>query len=117
MIKYELAKKLKDAGFPQKGFEKAREEAWDMKSDLEEKDYVYTPTLSELIEACTNNLEALRISWWIKEANQWEADAFFSTERTSVPGGYNYPPTHTGKGSTSEEAVANLWLALHETKE
>lgn len=49
-MNYELAKKLKDAGFPQKGMDCNWHET--------ESDELYFPTLSELIKACENSLFA-----------------------------------------------------------
>lgn len=54
MINYELAKKLKDAGFPQKdicghcGY-----------LNIDYTDVAFIPTLSELIEACGEDLKTL----------------------------------------------------------
>ena len=44
MISFELAKKLKEAGFPQSEVARAQQQAG--------YDYVSMPTLSALIEAC-----------------------------------------------------------------
>lgn len=88
---YELAKKLKEAGFPQDG-----KGMWYADNPNGEGDAVYSPTLSELIEACENKL------WMLERIDgvAWEA----------------YPYVSVGKGSelgkTPEEAVAKLWLTL-----
>ncbi len=82
---YELAKKLKEAGFPQK------------KQDIETEEGtyigVYVPNLSELIEVCGNDfvrlVGILDLEW----------DAVDTLDK------YYH-------GSTPEQAVANLWLAL-----
>ena len=96
-MNYALAKKLKDAGFPQKlSFpldEKNRE-------DLEEKGFdpdIHFPTLSELIEACGDGI--IMVSRNSK--NQWFAEKGITLE------------TITEEGSTPREAVARLWLALN----
>ena len=48
MISYELARKLKDAGFPQSELARAQQQAG--------YDYVSLPTLSTLIEVCGEGL-------------------------------------------------------------
>lgn len=125
---YELAKQLKDAGFPQKentvkpvtsreswaAIEKAFKEGRAITVSTYD---LYIPTLFELIEAC----EPIK------------ADSFF-LDTQSISGwrcGYSYVgyfsgwPSHPrdkdgvvnideiGHGSTPEEAVAHLWLALN----
>ncbi len=93
-MKYELAKKLKEAGFPQ-----------DKCSMLWKSQSVGTafnpgniacPTLSELIEACGDFLVKLE-----RHGAGWGA---FNADAPAAMG-YN--------GKTPEEAVAELWLALH----
>ncbi len=83
-MNYELAKQLKDAGFPQD------ECCVHGKSG---HDHVFEPSLSELIEACGDEFHGLwRVmdEWFAKDARGLEI-----------------------KGSTPEEAVAKLWLALN----
>ncbi len=67
-ISYELAKKLKDAGFPQFTFDTLNplKGHWEYKGrkiipgidtlNLNDPDSVYIPTLSELMEACGDEL-------------------------------------------------------------
>lgn len=94
-MNHELAKKLKDAGFKssknfggeQKLLIYADEAEW------------MSPTLSELIEACGDRFFALYRQY--PERN-YRADAWKGDEKAL--------------GSTPEEAVANLWLALNEKK-
>lgn len=93
---YELAKQLKDAGFPIPDCP-----AWIINGDgpmgaVIWKDK-YIPTLSELIEACGDE--------WIKVYNLENNHAHWVADRV-------FPHTH-GHGSTPEEAVSNLWLALN----
>jgi len=92
---YELAKKLKEAGFPQKD----RPFCVSTKMELDEKGEqvrCYMPTLSELIEACGEmfiNLSrdtALKKEWFASGCG--DVSAF---------------------GSTPEEAVAELWIELN----
>lgn len=101
---YNLALKLKNAGFPQEG----KDGDWyynvNGKLDFEiaynfDKWKIKCPTLSELIEAC--------------------GDIFFKLVEVKKPPypvwgatGGNYKMTD----KTPEEAVANLWLKLHEKK-
>jgi hypothetical protein len=93
MISYALAKKLKDAGFPQSELARAQQKAG--------YDYVSMPTLSTLLEACGENFGALgrKPHWWlacgyVSERGEWKN-------------------AHTGE--TPEDAVARLWLSIHQT--
>lgn len=129
---YELARQLKDAGFPQKDEgnfycgghtwyhdnEEGEYEECPAKNDVQREEYcesqgmtmefaIYIPTLSELIEACTN-LTCLKKTVpergslrprWIAEAWPYLMDAQ-TTQVQSI-------------GDTPEEAVARLWLALN----
>lgn len=88
-IPYELAKELKDAGFPQHP-----------KGDYGTHDcgctniYYCTPTLSELIEACGQEfdcLDNLRTEGWAANSRKYRIVR-----------------------RTPEEAVARLWLALNQ---
>ena len=88
-MNYELVTELYEAGFPRIEHD----------SDGINPDYPTHITLSELIEALNNKVDYLfgslnqmsDITW---EAEIWESDI-------------------KGKGKTPEEAVANLYLALH----
>lgn len=86
---YQLALKLKEAGFPQNG----KDCNWiiDEESPLDE---IYTPTLSELIEACGEEFLSLA-----KFGKIWEA--------------FRHKELKPEVGNTPEEAVANLWLELN----
>ncbi len=103
-MNYELAKKLKEAGFPQS-------EYWGDVTDTNDKVVGFVseygmhtvPTLSELIEACVTNKEErciyrLDYDWFEK---QWRANAGTVDEHFA------------GYGSTPEEAVAKLYLELN----
>lgn len=102
MISYELAKKLKDAGFPQYlklgsiFYLEDRKCCFASDSNGPLHDGLLFPTLSELIEACE---EWVKLYGW---EDTWGAE--------DVSGKI------TTKGSTPEEAVANLWLILNENK-
>lgn len=101
-MNYELAKKLKDAGFPQGG----RGWVFNLVDDGPEYDEVWTTveyptiqtraaTLSELIAACGADFNML-----IRVDNEdWYAGNYTDIKKD---------------GTTPEEAVANLWLALNE---
>jgi hypothetical protein len=91
MISYEVAKELKDAGFPQSA-KKSRVRI----EPLEE--FVYIPTLSELIEACGDDIN------YIERGEDNEGETYWHAERSV--------PFAGGEGPTPEESVACLWLAL-----
>ena len=107
MISYELAKKLKDAGFPQNGpgkFEfgcRLPREAMTLKHGFGSNCdcLVKFPTLSELIEGCGDDFGSL--------------DMRFITPKTWHASEHYMPTEPLGRGDTPEEAVANLWLALN----
>lgn len=94
---YELAKELKDAGFPQKY--KHDDLRCMSTQGLGCHCRVDVPTLSELIEAC----------WKIKGFHYIlkENDGEWSIET------YGLPEKLVCKGSSPLEAVARLWLALN----
>lgn len=105
---YELALKLKEAGFPQK-----REYLHIDSSPIGVpvanpfcsncKDFhAYTPTLEELIEACRKcdgyDFQLLRNDY----KNKWLASR-----------NYGHTGSHFAEGETEIEAVANLYLVLN----
>lgn len=99
-MNYDLAKQLKDAGFPQKGVwgisHKAGTGILLKHSTLAQLPELYCPTLSELISECFgNDLDFQLVNTTLTE--HWNA-----TNRMK-----------TGNGNTPEEAVARLWLALN----
>lgn len=105
-MNYELAKKLESAGYPQ-----------ELKDGLYEGDFdgtVYFPTLSELIEACGERFAALNFYPEAPNHEQWES----SSERKWVMEVGALNPQHdlVVYGSTPEEAVARLWLALNQVE-
>jgi hypothetical protein len=97
-MNYELAKELKDAGFPQ-GYGQYVGKDWKGGGNAQAAQQMglsegaYVPTLSELIEACGNDFLALS-----RLNGQWTASA--------------HNPRFDGDGSTPEEAAARLWLAI-----
>ena len=91
MISFELAKKLKDAGFPQSEFPRAQQKT---------VRYARMPTLSTLIETCGEGFGALG-----REPDRWVACEYVS-ERGEW--------SNAHEGETPEDAVARLWLSLHQ---
>ncbi len=127
MITYELAKELKDAGFPQGDsfenviahgtamaylreskpsdelLEKYEKSLRDLKEMYEDdNEWVYQPTLSELIEACGDKFGGISRAKHPIKIGQWAAYVITAIEFNDMVG-----------GSTPEEAVANLWLQLN----
>lgn len=101
-MNYELAKNLKDAGFPNS--QNWYDDGNTMWGGIEMEPPA--PTLSELIEACGERFEGLRrcedpdiVTNYI-----WGAYAYLEG-RTDA--------SFEASGKTSEEAVAKLWLALN----
>lgn len=90
---YELAKKLKEAGWPQdKKYFSTQHQGWDGTTSC--------PTLSELIEACGERFYKL-----VYRKDAWVAYSYSETGN---------PEDKDLFGKTPEEAVANLWIKLHE---
>lgn len=98
-MNYDLAKELKEAGFPQQLHD---ERTLLPTGDGETgtfADGCYAPTLSELIEVCGNNLDELRNHGddpLIAKSAKWEA----------------HTDGYCMVGPTPEIAVSHLWLAL-----
>jgi hypothetical protein len=90
MISYPLARKLKDAGFPQSELAHAQRQAG--------FDYVSMPSLSTLVEACEENFGALAR----------ETDCWVACQHISERGRW----MNTHEGESAEDAVARLWLSL-----
>lgn len=101
-MNYELAKKLKDAGFPlRRHYED--QECCESHMEIDGVDYII-PDLPELIEAC-GEADVFELH---RENNKWGAYVMDSN------GKHSFKTRCCGEGTTPEEAVANLWLALHE---
>jgi len=94
-MNYELAQKLKEAGFPKDNFIIH----YPNKKYPKREGQSGTPTLSELIEACSHSFFAL-----FEGVGNWVAYVGYMEN-----GSYE----KMGKGKTPEEAVANLWLELN----
>ena len=95
-MQYELAKKLKDAGYEM-------DYMLDNFSEYDKKTANIWIPLDELIEACGGKMD--RLEYLVE--NEWEAgeidygcegDTWFCL---------------SGKGTTPEESVARFWLALN----
>ena len=110
-MNYELAKQLKDAGFPQEGKGLYWEPTYfgytGEKVDKPKTEHcVYLPTLSELIESCGDKFGQLvqcdrfkGEGWFaIGCPTKWEDDGVLNIQE---------------EGETPEEAVAKLWLKLN----
>lgn len=98
---YELAKQLKDAGFPLESIKNdGSASMYQTRSFFTaDSDRAYMiPTLSELIEACGEDMFELRRN----PGKKW-----FAGDGESL----------YGTGKTPEEAVANLYLALNPSKD
>jgi hypothetical protein len=95
---YELAKKLKDAGFPQNCDDTIAESLKDSEIPYYKRS-VANPNLSELIEVCGE------IGIHIINCNDTHPWCAWTKQ---------YPNGDFGIGVSPEEAVANLWLKLHE---
>lgn len=102
MIPYELAEKLKDAGFPQTFSHGDKSISLEGIADFDEHTHDYLrnqevklPTLSEFIEACGEELFSLT-----RHGNTWLTNFIEGASGDSA-------------GSTPDEAVARLWLGFN----
>lgn len=99
-MNYELAKQLKDAGFPQNPDNHELHtpdcEGWDGPSNCTKETRAVVPTLEELLAACRKPTTLISIEEMAGDG--WCARAIGRDSYTA--------PTPT-------EAVANLWLALN----
>lgn len=98
-MNYELAKQVKDAGFPHKHINHGGNDGYDEYCEDQEflgGEDICIPKLSELIEACGDDF------WKLIKEHEYQNWAGISRENTQK----------VTLGSTPEEAVARLWLAL-----
>jgi hypothetical protein len=100
-MNYELARKLKDAKFPQNtgiAITSNNVKFNITKTDILTDEMCYEPTLSELIEECGKDIEVLCQTFpgWTAYSDDPENSSDYKS----------------GIGNTPEEAVANLWLVL-----
>lgn len=102
-MNYELAKQLKDVGFKyQHDADFCVQNGCFFNEDyIENPNIIHLPHLSELIEACEEELDEINI---------------YITDGLVEVGGANPLYGHDIKvvGTTTEEAVAKLWLALND---
>ena len=123
MIDYELAKRLKDAGFSYKnnaGYVTAIDEKgniWNaFKFEGSEVGIVIVPTLSEIIEACGESFDSLihrnTGELVIKDRHNQEVIRGKDWVARYKDIKINEIIEKFGWGDTPEEAVANLWLVL-----
>ncbi len=108
-MNYELAKKLKGVGFPQGGDGRfSNENGMPIPMFQPEVgefgNFVYIPTLSELIETCGDKQIVI---WRFKR--KWYAGIYKYGSDIYID---DYP-SYDAEGETPEEAVANLWLELN----
>jgi hypothetical protein len=110
-MNYALAKQLKDAGFRQNvtgdGNFSMPDGSFQHPMDAAKKypQSCYVPTLSELIEACGKDFAFLA-----------KADDGIEWKATAASFGRVGEMIISASGSTPEEAVAKLWLALQREK-
>lgn len=106
---YELAKELKDAGFPQGDYSpdyRYEDDGGVFKDGVGaqiQPRVSRVPTLSELIESCGG---------WFHELVKRDDETWYAGTKLDD----NRPRYGTGSGSTPEVAVARLWLALNPRK-
>jgi hypothetical protein len=113
MISYKLAKELKDAGFRQDGRSGIFVYAGAFTGN-NEATRSYVPTLEELIEACGDGLIGLLrvLKNSIKDEVKPNAPATWHAKGHMWSGAI-YGTGLSETGSTPDEAVALLWLALN----
>ncbi len=111
---YELAKKLKESGFPFRTIHLVREFAGDQ--PYVDNEHPLMPTLSELVEACSplrSDDFGLRLrsdSWAV---HYMYVGYFEHNEKFKDKIDGTFIVNLNIEGETPEEAVANLWLALN----
>ena len=114
-MNYEIALKLKEAGFPQGAENHHGNGTWyegggkeiDHKSD---ESNVYKPVLHELMNACGDGLEGLARGVEKELGAGWRAvknPSFKTSALNAFTGCF---------GLTKEEAVARLWIQLNHEK-
>lgn len=105
-MKYELLKKLEEAGFP--GIE-LQDGIYNSPSRQDyfavEPKVLKSPTLEELIDACGKDFISLNLEHW--------ADYNKDKRMYMAEGEYQPLEPHIVTGKSPKEAVANLYLALN----
>jgi len=112
-MNYELAKQLKDAGFPQKEHNAIFKTAsLGFSTDVNGPNTTfYSPTLPELIEACGNDFDSLRVNKFFTNSKKFIA--YFEALNSNQPEPIKARGMNGFDGDTPEEAVAKLWLELN----
>jgi hypothetical protein len=115
MMTYELAKKLKDTGYPQprkgdldmpggRAYTGIHNHTYYAGNTRWDNSWIHSPNLGELIEACGSQFTMLRripdTGWRAKYTDDSSQD---TTEHITYIQSGHYP----------EEAVAKLWIKLH----
>ncbi len=122
-MKYELAKELKDAGFEQhftigdvmdiwltgEGHSWTRNSHHEIREDMDKDIACRVVPLSELIEACGEDLSHIKRYPVDDEVYWWAV-----SHTTDYPKGHALEGNNIEEqGKNPEEAVAKLWLALN----
>ena len=102
---YELALKLKEAGFPQNT---ENVDNFIYNDNYDEEGGCYLPTLDELIDACGGVL-----LWGCKTHGYFASKQFCPVENKTLDSVIEAD----AEGSTHSEAVANLWLELNKVED
>lgn len=103
---YELAKELKDTGFPQKSPKKIEYGDGCYHIDHDGKEEAYGPSLEELIEEVGSNFAGLYRG--TDDGEEWHWVAMPTDSAEDAP--------HGRFGSTPRKAVARLWRDLNKEK-
>ena len=105
-MEYNLAKKLKDAGFPEIVIQDnpAGTAPLSIETGPYRPSISMLPSLSTLIEACGKEFGAMEV-YRTADKEYWEAGYGIDRDGEIIK--------PSGEGSTPEEAVYNLWLALN----
>lgn len=106
-MNYELAKELKEGGFPQGKYPRDMISPDNLIWSEDREDFdvdadTMCPTLSELIEACGEDFIELS-----KYPKMWDAKGGWEGDEDCMS------PKYSIEAPTPEEAVAKLWLKLH----
>ena len=119
MISYNLAEKLREAGFPNIEI-RGGDGKLPCGADSCFHNHDRIPTLSELIEACGDGFQSLgrampaRIGYMNSVENGYDASTKIQWWAHAGLGAPSLPTTeYDSSGDTPEEAVANLYLKLN----
>lgn len=122
-MNFELAKKLKESGFPYLNYKKS---GYAYRGEGESSEWVEKPILSELIDECMENEKYFCLTQESgdgdgvsKKISFWRASIIVKNNHVeeNTNQWINESIEKIGEGKTPEEAVANLWLALKDKKQ